>query len=65
MVDAAEKGKPSFENITMHLESYQKIREDRVTAILTAANGLTRIHALKTFKDRLFAFWILPSTGDM
>jgi hypothetical protein len=43
---------------------YQRIREKRVTAILTAANGLTRIHALKTLKDKLFAFWILPLAGD-
>jgi hypothetical protein len=64
MVDSSEKGKPSFDNIKMHLGNYQRIREQRVTAILEAANGLTRIHALKTWKDRLFAFWILPNSGD-
>jgi hypothetical protein len=64
MVESSEKGRPSFENIKMHLESYQKTREQRVTAILEAANGLTRVHALKTWKDRLFAFWVLPNSGD-
>jgi hypothetical protein len=64
MVDTSEKGKPSFETIKAHLSIYQRIREKRVTAILTAANGLTRMHALKTLKDRLFAFWILPLAGD-
>ncbi|KAF2023177.1 FAD binding domain-containing protein [Setomelanomma holmii] len=68
MVDSSEKGRPSFETIKgkqpYKLTIYQKIREKRVTAILKAANGLTRMHALKTWKDRLFAFWILPFAGD-
>jgi hypothetical protein len=64
MVDVAEKGKPSFSAIQAHLGNYQKIRETRITAVLAAANGLTRIHALKTFKDKLFALWILPMAGD-
>ncbi|KAH7082317.1 FAD binding domain protein [Paraphoma chrysanthemicola] len=65
MKDSSEKEKPSFEDIKSHLGNYQKIREKRVTAILKAANGLTRIHALKTWKDRLFAFHVLPYAGDM
>jgi hypothetical protein len=65
MVDTAEKGRPSYETIQKHLGNYQKLREKRVTAILTAANGLTRIHGLKTWTDRLFAFWILPYGGDV
>lgn len=64
MVDSSDKGRPSFENIKLHLSNYQKTREQRVTAVLEAANGLTRIQALKTWKDRLFAFWILPLSGD-
>jgi hypothetical protein len=65
MVDSAEKGKPSFDTIKTHLGNYQKIREQRITAICEAANGLTRVHALKTWKDKMFAFWILPSAGDL
>jgi hypothetical protein len=65
MIDAAEKCKPSYATIQKHLGNYQKLREKRVTAILTAANALTRIQALKTWKDRLFAFWILPFSGDV
>jgi hypothetical protein len=64
MVGSSEKGMPSFEIIKAHLGNYQKIREKRITAILKAANGLTRIHALATWKDRLFAFYILPYAGD-
>ncbi|KAF2824862.1 FAD binding domain protein [Ophiobolus disseminans] len=64
MVDESEKGKPSFDVIKARLGNYQAIREKRVTAILTAANALTRIHALKTWKDKLLAFWILPLAGD-
>ncbi|KAF1919000.1 hypothetical protein BDU57DRAFT_527108 [Ampelomyces quisqualis] len=65
MVNNAEKGKPSLDSIVRHLENYQKIREQRVTAISAVANGLTRVHALKTWKQRLMAFWILPNAGDI
>lgn len=58
MVDTAEKGKPSYETIKARLGDYQKIRDFRMTAVSKAANGLTRIHALATFKDKLFAFWV-------
>ena len=63
--DSAEKGKPSYDAIKAHLGNYQKVRETRLTAIYTAANGLTRIHALKTLKDKFFAFWVLPFAGDL
>ncbi|KAJ4374627.1 hypothetical protein N0V86_007499 [Didymella sp. IMI 355093] len=56
MVDTAKKGRPSYENIKAHLGNYQKLRNIRLTAILEAANGLTRIHALATLKEKLFAF---------
>ncbi|KAJ4361867.1 hypothetical protein N0V83_010808 [Neocucurbitaria cava] len=65
MRDTADKGKPSYETIQGHLGDYQKVREIRLSATLTAANGLTRIHALKTLKDRIFAFWVLPFAGDL
>jgi hypothetical protein len=64
MVDASDKGKPSFADIKARLGNYQAIREKRVTAILEAANGLTRIQALQTWKDRLMAFWLMPLAGD-
>ncbi|KAF1834748.1 hypothetical protein BDW02DRAFT_568714 [Decorospora gaudefroyi] len=65
MKEISEKGKPSYDIIKEHLGNYQKTRETRATAICTASNGLTRIHALKTIRDKLFAFWILPNAGDM
>ena len=64
MKDASSKEKPSYETIRRHLVNYQKIRETRVTAILKAANHLTRFHALDTLKDKFFANWVLPSAGD-
>lgn len=63
--DASKKGKPSYDTIKAHLGNYQKVREARLTVILKAANGLTRIHALKTLKDRIFAFWVMPFSGDL
>jgi hypothetical protein len=65
MVDASEKGKPSFDIVKEHLGKYQSIREERVTAIVDAANSLTRTHALKTWKDKLIAWWILPLAKDL
>jgi hypothetical protein len=64
MVDASDKGKPSFADIKAHLGNYQAIREERVTAVLEAANGLTRIQALQTWKDRWMALWLMPLAGD-
>lgn len=58
MVDTAEKGRPSYTTIRDHLGNYQKLRDIRLTAVSKAANGLTRIHALATLKDKLFAFWV-------
>lgn len=65
MVDAAEKGQPSYETIQAHLGNYQKLRDVRLTAVLKAANSLTRMHALATLKDKILAFWVLPNAGDL
>mgnify|MGYP004508120187 CR=1 FL=1 len=65
MTDAAEKGKPSYDDIKAYLGNYQTLRDIRLTAVLTAANGLTRTQALATIKDKFFAFWILPNAGDL
>lgn len=64
MVDTAEKGKPSYEIIKAHLGNYQKLRDNRLTAVLKVANDLTRIQALATLKDKILAFWIIPNAGD-
>ena len=64
MKNSASKGKPSYETIGTHLGNYQKTREKRVTAILKAANDLTRIQALKTLKEKFTAYWIIPNAGD-
>lgn len=64
MADQAEKSRPSFGTVTKHLRNYQALREERVSAVVAAANGLTRVHALKTWLDKLFAWWILPFSGD-
>lgn len=65
MVSKAEKGKVTFDTIKERLGNFQKIREQRITAILNASNGLTRIHALNSLKDKIMAFYILPYAGDL
>lgn len=62
--DTAEKGTPSYDNIKAHLGSYQKLRDTRLTAVLEAANNLTRVHALATLKHKILAFWVFPNMGD-
>jgi len=42
MADEAEKGRPSFSSVKKHLGRYQAIREERVSTIVVAANGVTR-----------------------
>lgn len=65
MVDTAEKGKPSYDTVRAHLGDYQKLRDLRLTAVHQAANGLTRLHALATFKHKILAFWVMPNSGDL
>lgn len=66
MVDnAGSKSKPSFEDLKRHLKNYQQIRDHRSAGTSIMANGLTRIQALQTLKDKLFAFWLIPALGDM
>lgn len=64
MIDTAEKEKPSYDDIKAHLGSYQKLRDTRLTAVLKAANSLTRLQALATLKDKVFAYWVVPKLGD-
>ena len=64
MIDTVEKGKPSYKDIQAHLGNYQKLRDTRLSAVLEAANGLTRTHALATLKDKIVAYWVLPNAGD-
>ncbi|KAH7402239.1 hypothetical protein DE146DRAFT_459836 [Phaeosphaeria sp. MPI-PUGE-AT-0046c] len=65
MDKSGSKGTPSFGDVKKHLENYQKIRYERSAGTSTMANGLTRIHALQTLKDKLFAFWVIPALGDI
>lgn len=64
MVNTVEKGKPNYDTVRTHLRNYQEIRHVRLTAILKAANALTRLQALATLKDKILAFWVMPNAGD-
>jgi hypothetical protein len=64
MLDKTPGGHPTYEQVTSCLAGYQKVREKRMSEIMKAANKLTRIQALKTFGDYLFAHWIGPALGD-
>jgi hypothetical protein len=59
-----EKGNPSLETVKMYFASYHQSRELRASAILEAANSLTRIHALKTIKEKIMTHYIFPIAGD-
>lgn len=64
MVDRAHGGHPTYEEVTSGLENYQKIRQKRTSEMMKVGNKLTRIQAMKTFGDYLFAHWIGPALGD-
>lgn len=64
MLDKAHGRHPTYEEVTSCLGGYQKVREKRTSEIMKVANKLTRIQALKTFGDYLFAYWIGPALGD-
>jgi hypothetical protein len=56
--------KPSLEEVDQTLKAYQAKREIRVSAILEAANAVTRLRALKTVSDRVITRYVLPFAGD-
>lgn len=64
MLDKAHGGHPTYEQVTTCLADYQKVREKRTSEIMKLANKLTRIQAVKTIGDYLFAHHIGPALGD-
>jgi len=64
MADKAQRGRPTYQEVKNCLKNYQNVREKRASEVMKAANKLTRIHAMKTFGDYLFAHWIGPALGD-
>jgi 2-polyprenyl-6-methoxyphenol hydroxylase-like FAD-dependent oxidoreductase len=55
---------PSRKDIEASLATFQKGRQERVSAIVTLANKVTRIHALKSWSDKFTAYWAMPLLGD-
>jgi len=57
--------KPSYKSIKNALEAFQRHREIRTKGILTAANKITRIDALKGPIEELMALYIAPNAGEI
>ncbi|KAF2435003.1 FAD/NAD(P)-binding domain-containing protein [Tothia fuscella] len=55
--------KPTRVEIETALTSYHKARLARITESTKVANRLTRIHALKGWNDKFFAFHLIPFLG--
>ncbi|PVH96077.1 FAD/NAD(P)-binding domain-containing protein [Periconia macrospinosa] len=53
-------GKPTVEAIRLALGSYQKLRAIRMTKVLKVANVLTRLQALKGWKEYAMTHFIAP-----
>lgn len=64
MVDRGKGRRPTYEQVKSCLSDYQRIREKRTSEIVKFANKLTRIQALNSFGDFLFAYHIGPIIGD-
>ncbi|KAF3354517.1 ATP-dependent DNA helicase PIF1 [Verticillium dahliae VDG1] len=62
---AAEKTKIDLETVQMHLETYQRGRRDRTSAVCEASAQLARLQALDSVANKIIAFWILPTAGDL
>ncbi|KAL3424914.1 FAD binding domain-containing protein [Phlyctema vagabunda] len=59
------EGKTSLAALKFALQNYQHDRQSRVGHISTAANDLTRLEAMKTFKDKVTAKYLLKYMGDL
>ena len=57
--------KPSTEEIEQALQSFQSHREERTKTILTIANKVTRLEALKGPAEEFIAMHIAPHIGDL
>jgi hypothetical protein len=64
MLDSSSS-RPSTETVKTYLKQFEKERRGRTSMILKPANDLTRVHALKGFKEWFTVFQILPRAGDM
>jgi hypothetical protein len=56
--------RPSFEDVTHSLRSFQKIREVRAKGAFEMSNKMTRVEAMKGLPERMLALYIAPYTGD-
>src|ERR1700730_2800836 len=56
--------RPSFEDVTHSLRSFQKIREVRAKGAFEMSNKMTRVEAMKGLPERMLALYIAPCTGD-
>ncbi|KAG7142351.1 FAD-dependent monooxygenase BOA8 like protein [Verticillium longisporum] len=62
---AAKKTKIDIETVQRHLETYQRGRRDRTSAVCDASAQLARLQALDSVASKFIAFWILPTAGDL
>ncbi|KAL9947741.1 hypothetical protein ACHAO5_002501 [Verticillium nonalfalfae] len=62
---AAKKTKIDLETVQRHLETYQRGRRDRTSAVCDASAQLARLQALDSVANKIIAFWILPTAGDL
>lgn len=64
LCDQHKSGNPPRSAIVKTLATYQKLRYHRMVSMMEMANGLTRIHAMKTGADKFVAFYVIPNAGD-
>jgi 2-polyprenyl-6-methoxyphenol hydroxylase-like FAD-dependent oxidoreductase len=53
------------ESISTALSNYQKTRQIRASATVTAANYVTRFHALRGLAEYISANYLMPYSGDL
>ncbi|CZR65573.1 uncharacterized protein PAC_15473 [Phialocephala subalpina] len=56
--------KPSLPAIVNCLKEYHASRKIRTSQIIKSGNDLTRLHALKDFKNKVMAHYVVPHSGD-
>lgn len=59
-----QQSRPSLQDVSRALTSYQRNRKIRTSELVKAANDLTRIQALKGIRVRVLAHYIIPNAGD-
>ncbi|KAK5132877.1 hypothetical protein LTR08_008397 [Meristemomyces frigidus] len=56
---------PTVQEVEKALHQYQQIRNLRASSTVRMSNYITRLHAVRSFKEKIVAYYVMPKAGDL